>query len=280
MTKKPLRCIIELQLTTMKHDVGVLTWRIIVSLRRAVKKGVRLLDKVIFGRIYGIECRIDHKIYIGQTVRDFSIRLAEHERCKESLIGRAIRKHGKENFVAVVLEECGSREALDEAEKRWIRKMNCRHPNGYNLTDGGGGGSGCQPSESVRFKMSAAKLGKKLGPHSAAWREKIRQSLLGHTVSEQARLKVSAANKGNTHSHEVRVSISKTSRKVVYPNFDRKLTEKNLTYKELARLLDIPKSTISMKLSGNLRLDAETALAIKEFLQTDLSIEELFKRKD
>ena len=251
---------------------------IILSLRRAVKKGVRILE--VYGRIYGIENMLNHKICVGQTIRPLKERLWDHRKCKTSLIGRAIQKYGWENFVAVVLEECYSLEELNQREMYWIARLNCKAPFGYNLTDGGEGTGGFKLSKESVAKLIAAKTGKKPGSHSAEWNEKIRQSLLGHPVSESAREKVSAANTGRVHSREVVLSNSQKIRNVIYPNFDRELNAKNLLYKDLAQLLGISKSTISMKLSWHLRMDEKTALALQEILQTNLSVEELFWHED
>ncbi len=64
------------------------------------------------------------------------IRVLQHKSTK-NLLGNAIRKYGLENFVYAVLEECDSREQLIKSERMWIEKINCKYPNGYNLTKGG-----------------------------------------------------------------------------------------------------------------------------------------------
>ena len=91
----------------------------------------------MFGIIYAGENLLTHKIYVGQTVRSLKKRIREHKNNTKSLIGRALHKYGEENFVWVILEECDSREQLDEREIYWIKTLNTKFPNGYNLTDGG-----------------------------------------------------------------------------------------------------------------------------------------------
>ena len=122
----------------------------------------------LFGIIYEIENIINHKIYIGQTTRTLEERFKEH-RNKNFPIGKAIRKYGEKIFVKVILAECETQEQLNELEIYWITKLNCKAPNGYNLTDGGEGSKnlsqeiceqisikkkGTSPSKSVREQIS------------------------------------------------------------------------------------------------------------------------------
>ena len=89
----------------------------------------------MYGVVYGVECLVNHKIYVGQT-QYFQSRISHHKSAK-TLLGYDIRKYKWENFVCVVLEECDSREQLIKSERMWIEKINCKYPNGYNLTKGG-----------------------------------------------------------------------------------------------------------------------------------------------
>ncbi|MBO4401945.1 MAG: GIY-YIG nuclease family protein [Selenomonadaceae bacterium] len=192
-----------------------------------------------YGRIYGIECLVDgNKIYVGQTTRDVRLRIMEHKSDKRQHMWQIIRKFGWENFVWVVLEECDSQEELDEAERRWIKRLNCVYPNGYNRGSGGKRGFKCH--ELTRKEMSTVQLGR--------------------IIPNSNRLKVSAAK-----------------RKVFYPNIVAELDRQQLTYTALAKLLNVNCGTLMGKLNGNNRLDEKTALAIKEILGVDIPLEELFK---
>lgn len=92
----------------------------------------------MFDRIYRLENLIEHKIYVGQTKRTLEERFNEHKKA-DTYIGNAVRKYGEENFLCIVLEECETQEELNEAEIKWIAKLNCLRPNGYNCTTGGEG---------------------------------------------------------------------------------------------------------------------------------------------
>ncbi len=95
--------------------------------------------------IYKITNLINNKVQIGQTRTRFSERMSKHfsnAKIKENPTGidGAIRKYGKENFLAEIIEECPI-EDLDERERQWIDYQSS-YTNGYNLTLGGQDGLG------------------------------------------------------------------------------------------------------------------------------------------
>ena len=92
----------------------------------------------VYGVIYCITCLLNGMKYVGQTTRSVERRFKEHARAKNHL-GNAIRKYGRENFTIKILEKCETPDQLNEREIFWIREINCKSPNGYNLTDGGEG---------------------------------------------------------------------------------------------------------------------------------------------
>lgn len=85
--------------------------------------------------IYKITNNINGKIYIGQS-RNIESRWQQHqEPARNSLISRAIKKYGVDNFTFEVIEEC-TIEELDKREIYWIDYYKS-FDNGYNLTRGG-----------------------------------------------------------------------------------------------------------------------------------------------
>lgn len=89
-------------------------------------------------------------IYVGQTTRTADERFKEHK-FANSLLGRAIRTHGVENFKLEVIEKCETLDELNEREPYWIEFYNCIYPNGYNLDSGG---SNAIPSDEVKNQIS------------------------------------------------------------------------------------------------------------------------------
>ena len=90
----------------------------------------------MFGIVYLITNLLDGKKYVGQTTRTLEERFSEHAEA-DSLLGRAIQRDGTENFSREVLSECETPEELDAQERFYIKKLDCKHPHGYNGTDGG-----------------------------------------------------------------------------------------------------------------------------------------------
>jgi len=166
----------------------------------------------MFGIVYGLENNFDHKIYIGQSHRTLEERFREHK-CANSLIGRAIRKYGEENFVKVILEECENQEQLDACEISWIARLNSMFPNGYNLSAGGKGTLGHKQSDETRAKMSAARKGKpspnKGKPSPKKGKPSPKRGIpTGRKTPPEVKAKLSAKNKGQKRSTETRQKMS------------------------------------------------------------------------
>ena len=150
--------------------------------------------------IYGL---IDNTLelrYIGKTLRQLELRVAEHMKYRSSNIhlNNWLRIR---HVSAIVLEN--DPEDLDKAERQWITNARVKGMRLLNITDGGTGGntfSGQSPQAKTARgdKIRAAKLGSK---HSAETRVKMsdakigNQNALGHICSPEARAKMSAAHR-------------------------------------------------------------------------------------
>ena len=91
--------------------------------------------------IYKLTNGINGMGYVGAT-KNFKRRMGEHHwnyRDKRkicTLVDKAIREYGWENFTKEVLEVCDA-EIAEEREKYWIKELNTLEPHGYNCTTGG-----------------------------------------------------------------------------------------------------------------------------------------------
>lgn len=123
-------------------------------------------------------------------------------------ITRAIEKYGPDNFTIEELEECPL-DLLDERERFWIKELGSLSPSGYNLSNGGGRRHTL--SAEARKRISDANRGRKASPETL---EKLRTSHLGQTHTPEQRAKASARMKGKRLSDSAyanaRARLSKT----------------------------------------------------------------------
>ena len=97
--------------------------------------------------IYLLTNKVNSMKYVGKTTKKLKVRLKGHRYNKTTYIGHAIHAHGWENFTVEIIEECPTEAELNEREMYWIKTLNTKAPNGYNLTDGGEGTTGRKCSE-------------------------------------------------------------------------------------------------------------------------------------
>ena len=104
-------------------------------------------DGIYYGYIYKIYNDCNDKLYIGQTTTTIDHRWGQHisdSKYGESIIYRAMRKYGIENFHIEAIEELSANtkselvNMLNDAEEYYIDKFKClMHEFGYNMTKGG-----------------------------------------------------------------------------------------------------------------------------------------------
>lgn len=130
---------------------------------------------------------INGMAYVG-LANDFERREYDWNYLKKPYAGayidRARKKYGVENFKTEILVECETQEELSKWEQYYIKELNTKFPNGYNLTDGGEYGiKGFKHTEESKNKMSEAKKG------STPW-------MKGKHHTEDSKKKQSEARKG------------------------------------------------------------------------------------
>lgn len=155
---------------------------------------------MFYGQIYLITNKFNGKVYIGQTTRKLEDRFYEHRREKStSIIHKAIKKYGEENFIIEQLCIAFNQEDLNSAEKTAIKVFNSLVPNGYNLKSGGNIAGG-ELHPLIRKKISDKLKGRpspnKGIPLTEEHKRKIGEKNKGRVKSEETRKKISMANSG------------------------------------------------------------------------------------
>lgn len=192
------------------------------------------------GVIYLSRCKVNGKGYVGETV-DFERRKRWHKEDAEKgeswLFQKAIRKYGWDAFEWSILyqDDDNDKDWMSWWERKFIRELGTKMPNGYNMTDGGDGGDtmsgrhhtpesiekmrksqkiacrtrkkrvGC--SDEARKNMSLAQTGRKV---STEHRKKISETLLGYKHTEESKQKMSLAGRGKkkTEEHKAKIAAS------------------------------------------------------------------------
>ena len=174
--------------------------------------------------LYKITHKPSGRIYIGQS-KNLRGRKAAYKNCggsgnSNSVIRRAILKHGWDEFCFDVMVYVEGLDYLNSLEKSAIAAYGCLVPNGFNVEAGGN----CSPmAESTKILLSNAKKGRKLSDaHKAkiakanakAWEnasvdrikmttEQAKNINAGKTLSEETRGKLSASRKQKFASGEL-----------------------------------------------------------------------------
>lgn len=189
------------------------------------------------GTLYLVTNTLNGKQYVGQTI------VAGNRVGHGKLITKAYNKYGKDSFTyEPICNGIENRNTLNFMEKFWIKVMDCRIPNGYNIEHGGSkvekiadetrailsakskGNQrrlGTKQSEATRALMSAQRKNP-----SAEYRRRLSEAQKGRVVTAETRAKISAAQKGRVIPDEVKMKIKEARKHQVFSNeTKRKLSE-------------------------------------------------------
>lgn len=243
------------------------------------------------GVVYPILNKVNGKRYVGQTVQPLKVRFNEHARKKDNTpVSNAILKYGRENFYCGVIKTCASKAELNYWEKFFITALKSKKPYGYNLTDGGEGTVGYHPTPEACAKISAknsvALLGNKnsLGyHHTSESRAKMSAKGKGKPKAAEHRAKIAAANTGKKFTPErcANIAASKTGKPLSlehrakiaatergnspFKNLLSEIEARQLTYKALSKLIEIPLSSLSYKIQGVRKFTESDKIKLEKF---------------
>jgi group I intron endonuclease len=149
-------------------------------------------------QIYKITNLINNKIYIGQDAYD-----NKNYYGSGRIIKRAIKKYGKHNFIKDILNQCNSKQEMNELEIYWIKYFKDCGYILYNLTKGGGGSLGYRHLNESKQKMKGRKAWNKGLTKDIDNRvKKISLSMKGKIFSDSHKKKISMSKKGRNYEEK------------------------------------------------------------------------------
>jgi group I intron endonuclease len=214
--------------------------------------------------IYKVCNVVNGKVYIGQTEKSLSARKSQHiyetfHNVDKMYFHKAIRKHGKENFIWEIIDQAQTREELDFLEKCYIKQFGSLG-GGYNLTEGGGGFcrkhseetkkmlselfKGRKPwntgkagtyhhTEEAKKNMGDARKGEKNHFYGKHHTEEAKKKMKGRCMSEETKKKLSEIHKKRFIKYGGRKVTEETKRKLSETNKGQVPWCKGKTYEEM-----------------------------------------------
>lgn len=179
-----------------------------------------------YNYIYLITNSINGKQYVGKHSTDD---FEDGYMGSGTILKQAIKKYGIDSFKKTILEDGIDREeVLNAREIFWIEKLQTKQ-NGYNLTEGGEGVLGFTMSETQRDKIS-------MRTKEALERPEMREKISKHTREAMSnpvvRKKVSDRTREAMNREEVKDKVKKglkeySNRKEVKEEFSNRMKEWN-----------------------------------------------------
>ena len=186
--------------------------------------------------IYCIENKANNTKYVGKSIElnnrwDKHISGLRRNKHDNKYLQNSWNKHGEDSFIFYILEEC-DKSVLSEREIYYIKELNTKRPDGYNLTDGGDGGLGGKVSKKTRIKMSQRTKNRFSNPEN--------HPMYGRTHSEESKKKMSMSHKNISLKTRKKMSNSakRNSSHLGHPHSQEtkdKLRQKNIGSKHKNR---------------------------------------------
>jgi group I intron endonuclease len=191
--------------------------------------------------IYRAVNTINGKSYIGKTEKTLEVRrdlhIATAKQQSQFAFHRAIAKYGIDAFEWNVLETCDSLEKLNDKEKDYIKLYESFGLKGYNMTAGGEGQCGWNPSTETRALWSEQRKGKSPWNKGTAKLKKTKSAEEKAETQRIANQKRSKTLKGKTPWNAgLKEKYGYSKYRVIYKDG----TEKTGTRIDL----DLPKTTV------------------------------------
>lgn len=157
--------------------------------------------------IYCITNKINGKTYIGQHKTN---NLNDRYMGSGIILHQAFEKYGIKNFSKSILAITETKESVNILEKFFIALYRSESKAEYNMADGGDGGNVLANSSEEKIKLWKLRLGEKSKGHtlSKEARERISMARKKYVFSEETRRKIGEASRNRHPSEETKLKIS------------------------------------------------------------------------
>lgn len=152
--------------------------------------------------VYKVVNTTNQKIYIGCTGVGRKRRFKQHcARDDNTILSKAIKKHGVGSFYVELIEECESRQDMFEREIYYIRLHKANNTkSGYNMTKGGDSGPTYYGEGHPRYgkknpKLVALNKSRAGVPLSSKHRQKLIESNIGRRCSTKTKRAMAESRK-------------------------------------------------------------------------------------
>lgn len=191
--------------------------------------------------IYGLQCTINGKIYIGQT-NNVQRRKCEHIRCLKRdihhnhLMQDDYNKYGLSKFNFIILEACEDDEVNDKEDYHMRIRGGIENDTIYNYQD-----NKTQNKEMIN-KISESKKGNVVSEET---RRHLSDALMGHKLTEQSKRKISRTKSSNKPYIDVPYGNNERKYSKEFINELRELRNQGYTFVELQNKYNICRTIIS-----------------------------------
>lgn len=224
------------------------------------------------GCIYEARNVVNGKRYIGKSANGLESRKREHLKDMKNgsklVFHCALRKYGLAVFRWKMLLTSDDPDDLCSLERALISILKTKAPNGYNLTDGGDGQRGWNPSNETREKIRAFLIGRKQPTRKPEHCRKLSLALRGKPKSDLHRQRLSDARRGRkfgtlSEATRQKIGIANTGRicteaakaKIKAANIGRKAsieTRKKMPASQIRRFQSVKeREAVRQRMYGN-----------------------------
>lgn len=179
--------------------------------------------------IYKITNLLNNKSYIGKHITK---NINDKYMGSGLVLKQSYKKHGINNFIKEIIEECETEDLMNQREIFWISELKTYTPNGYNINTGGKGGDNFTHNpnkELIRLKIIETKRNNPQS-HSEEVKKKMSETRKGKSISPTYSVTCIYCNKTGDKRNMVRWHFDNCLLNPINKNKKRSFEKKQCPY--------------------------------------------------